>query len=160
MPHPPRITARLLFDKPTPYASDGLRRLARLHIYTCIYLQTGVGSTAQVQRETKYFCADTDNTWSGSSGQNWRTFGGGQPCTNGTRVDAPTEADRAVIVSGKTCNIASNAAADSLDVESGATLNIEGAAGNSLTLDDDAVSGTTINGTLNLLGANLDNSRV
>ena len=120
-----------------------------------------VGSTAQVQGETKYFCADTDNTWSGSSGQNWRTFGGGQPCTNGTRVDAPTAADRAVIVSGKACNVdETTAVADSLDVESGATLNIEGAAGNSLTLDDDAVSGTTINGTLNLLGANLDNSRV
>ena len=113
-----------------------------------------VASTAQVQGDTKYFCADTDSTWSGSSGQNWRTFGGGQPCTNGTRVDAPTEADRAVIVSGKTCNIASNAAADSLDVESGATLNIQGATGNSLTLDDDGDDDTTINGTLNLLGSN------
>ncbi|MCH7701050.1 MAG: hypothetical protein IID37_05130 [Planctomycetes bacterium] len=111
-----------------------------------------MGSTAQVQRETKYFCADTDNTWSGSSGQNWRTFGGGQDCDDGTRVDAPTEADRAVIVGGKTCNVdVTTAAADSLNVESGATLNIQG--GKKLTLDDDAGSKTTIAGTLNLQGA-------
>lgn len=113
-----------------------------------------VGSTAQVQGDTKYFCADTDNTWRANSGQNWRTFGGGQDCDDGTRVDAPTASDRAVIVSGKTCNIASNAVADSLDVESDATLNIQGATGNSLTLDDDGANGTTITGTLNLLGAN------
>lgn len=97
----------------------------------------------------KYFCATTDNTWSGA---NWKEFAAGQDCTTGTATDPPTAADRAIIVGGKTCNVdVTTAVADSVNVESGATLNIQ--ANQKLTIDDDAGSKTTIAGTLYLQGS-------
>ena len=100
----------------------------------------------------KYFCADTDNTWNDDG--NWKEYdpGAGGNCGNGTASTKPTAADRAIIVSGKTCNVdVPTAVADSLNVESTATLNIQ--ASQKLTLDDTAGSKTTIAGTLNLQGS-------
>ncbi|MCH7703004.1 MAG: hypothetical protein IID37_15080 [Planctomycetes bacterium] len=113
------------------------------------------------QGADRYFCASgASGDWDdGLGGLNWDS---NAACTDGN-PGVPTAADRAIIQSGKTCNVdVTTAAADSLNVESGATLNIQ--AGKKLTIDDTAGSSTTIAGTLNLQGASselafIDNSQ-
>ena len=77
--------------------------------------------------------------------ENWDCVVGGE--------QVPTAADRAVIQSGKICNIDSPAVADSLEVESTATLNI--LAGHKLTLDGDN-DDSTIDGTLTITASGED----
>ena len=126
-----------------------MKRLIATTIMVLGLIVVGILSPAPAWATDKYFCATADNTWSGA---NWKVFAAGEDCTTGTATDPPTAADRAIIVGGKTCNVdVTTAAADSLNVESGATLNIQ--ASKKLTIDDTAATGTTIGGTLNLQGA-------
>lgn len=102
-----------------------------------------IGVGAVQAQDTCTFDA-TSGDWDLAS--NWDCVVGGE--------QVPTAADRAVIASGKTCNIDSDAVADSLEVESSATLNI--LAGHKLTLDDTADDDTTIDGTLTIAASGED----
>ena len=102
---------------------------------------------AYADSQTLYF----DNAGEGSA---WSTVGNwsSDPKTHVAPSDgfAPREDDRAVILSGYTCDVTANEAADTLDVRG--TLNIQ--AGNTLTLDDDngPAGNHEVSGTLNILG--------
>jgi len=118
---------------------------------TCVGVVLPVVSGRPLHGQTtRYFCATNSNSW--SDGYSWWT---NSNCTGSNGV--PTEADKAVVNSGVTCNVdISNAVADYLEVQSTATLTIQaGSAGNirKLTLDgEDQGATSTIAGTLNLDG--------
>lgn len=106
-----------------------------------------LGSAGSALAATKSFCQTVNNSWSGIG--NWEELDVGEVCGEGTPTGIPTAADRAVIVSGKTCNVdISNAEADTLVVETTATLNIQ--IGSTVTLRNASGEGSTIDGTLNL----------
>jgi hypothetical protein len=86
-----------------------------------------------------FYTGGTPGNW--NTGANWWSTG----CGTGTNGTIPNANDHAVICSGEICNVAANAVADTIEVQTSATLNIQ--ASMVLTLDGSANSTSYVEGT-------------
>ncbi|MFG0283160.1 MAG: hypothetical protein ACF8R7_01960 [Phycisphaerales bacterium JB039] len=93
-------------------------------VVVCAVLVIGQSALGDVKyfRPSGSSAAWSDNVWYDSE-------------VGGSLVASPDEGDRAVILAGKKCNLTTNEAADTLELRSTATLEIQ--SGKTLTLDND-----------------------
>jgi len=100
---------------------------------------------------TKYFRPSTSSgNWNDDSLTTGIWF---DAAVGGNRVSRPAEDDRAVILTNKTCSVNVNAVADTIDVQSGAVLDISSAVTLSLDNDNGPSSNSVVDGDVLLSNA-------